>query len=337
MRKFLTIAAVLILVFSVTKNGASEENSKMFSSDSVGVKLEYPAGWEVVEFKWGFAVTDDATQSTVTVKSQFFPKENETAYDINLNEEFAKVYVGKFEEVTSEERELDGLKWDYSMVIGAKGTALEYDQEMYSTLISNSLYSIELYYMTSVEQNVKDSLQKIKDSVKLMYKETELPMVRAYMKEYKNAAAKNKGLRFTALDNKVSIEYFSPWAFSGGGSGSEGGFHYFTGDPYADIDMILIKHESPDPREAVISLKTWVGLLTDTFTMVEENTATYGENKYYYQKLVQGVDEHLVYTWIYAINQGESTAVIVFAFHQRAMEKAPKAIEDFMNHIVFRT
>lgn len=338
MRKYFISFAILALTALNYGDAYGAANFRMFSSDTVGVKLEYPSsGWKVEEFRWGFAVIENGTQSSLTVKVQYFPKEYEKAYDIDLNKEFEKVYVGKFEELIAEKRQLDGLQWDYSMIIGAKGSPLEYCQEMYTTLIQNSLYSVELYYQTSSGKDVKDNLQKIKDSVRLMYKKSELPMIRDYLRSYNSAKSNNAPLEFTALGNRVTIKYQAPWAFSGGGTGSEGGFHYFSGDPYTDIDMILIKHEANDPREAIIALKSWVGLLTDAFNLIEENTITYGKNKYHYQKLVQGSGEHLLNTWMAAMKlENGGTAVIVFAFHQKAMDKAPMLIDEFMKQVVFK-
>jgi len=337
MKRILTVIVVLLILPASTSFGLAEKNLRMFASDSVGVKLEYPDGWKVEEFKWGFVVTEPQNLSTITVKSQFFPKEYETAYDINLNEEFMKVYSGKFEELESGECEIGGLKWDYSSVKGAKGSPLEYLQKTYSILINNSLYSVEFYYNSNIPEDVKAQLQKTGESVKLMYKESELPIMRKYMKEYNDAVSKGTKLKYSALDNDIAIEYSPPWSFAGAGAGSEAGFHYFTGDPYKDIDMILIKHESADPREAIIALKTWVGLLTDTFNLEEENMVTYNNNKYHFQKLVQGKDEHTVHTWISAVKYKEGSIVVVFAFHHMALEIAPKAVEDLMKGITLKS
>ena len=330
-RSYIIVLAILVLgIFTSATPG---DNMKLFASDSVGVKLMYPSGWRLEEFRWGFTMVEPKTQSTVTVRSQYFPKEFEKAYDIDINPEFTLAYNNKFEELESGEKQVSDMTWDYSSVKGAKGNALEYIQETYSLLKNNSFYSVELFYNTTIADEVKKKFKDIVDSVRLMYRESDLPLVVKYKKKWDSAAAEKKPMSIASPSGIVEIEYNQPWIYGGAGAGSEASLHYLSGDPYTDYDMILVKHESPDPKTAITSLQSFVGLLTDEFKPEEEGTVTFNRNDFFYRKLTQGSGEHVIHTWMYAISQGRGTLVFVFAYHEKAKEKAQEVIENFMHGI----
>jgi hypothetical protein len=335
MRRLYAIAFSIFMLFILT-SAAPADDMKLFASDSVGIKLMYPSGWQVDEFRWGFTLMERTTQATVTVRAQYFPKEFEKAYDVDLNPEFALAYNGKFEELESGEKQVDGLTWDYTSVKGAKGSAMEYIQETYSLLKGDSFYSIELYYNTSIADKVTDDFKKILDSVKLMYRDGELPLATKYKKEWDSASKEKKPLSIASPSGNVVIEYTPPWIYGGSGSGTETGLHYISGDPYLDFDMVLVKHEIPDPKMAITSIQGWVGMLTDNYTPEEEGTVTFNNNDYFYRKLIQGSGDHIIHTWMYSTKLGNGTLIFVFAYHDKAKEKAQETIENLMKGVTIK-
>lgn len=333
MKKLLTAICILLVILSASAAIADDTKLKSHSSDMVGMKLDYPSSWVVDDFSWGFMITDPATTASVNVQVYFMPAELEEAYDINLNPEFSKVYGGLFESVDEGEKEISGFTWDYLISRGSIGTPLEYFEASYSLLIENTVYSVQLFNPASSPKETFDDLKAIVDSVKLMYRESELPLIREYKKKWDKAEKNSSGLSFDIPSNGIKIEYSPPWMFTGTGVNTDASFHYLSGDPHKDIDMLLIKIENPDVKKSVTMLQGILASLTCPYSSDNDDEATFNREKYYVKLLTQGKDESILHTRFYAVENNDESLIIIFAYHEKAHEHADELIDDFMEGV----
>lgn len=335
MKRLLTVICVLLVILSASGAIADDAKLKSHSSDMVGMKLDYPSGWVVDDFSWGFMLTDPVTTASVSVQVYFMPAELEEAYDINLNLEFSEVYGDLFESVDEGEKEISGFTWDYLISHGSIGTPLEYFETSYSVLIDNTVYSIQIFNPANVPKEILDDLKAVIDSVKLMYRESELPLIREYKKEWDKVEKDGTVLTFDIPSNGMKIDYSPPWMFAGSGVNSDAAFHYLSGDPFQDIDMLLITLANPDVNRSVAMLKGILASLTSPYSSDNEDEATFNREKYYIKLLTQGKDEHVLHTRFYAVAHNDESIIIIFAYHEKAREHADELIDDFMEGVKF--
>jgi FlaG/FlaF family flagellin (archaellin) len=221
LRKILLVSFVLL---ACTSAYAVEGKTETFSSDTVGVKLDYPSGWHIDTYRWGFSITDPITTSSVSVQTYFMPSELEKAYDINMNEDFSRIYGDTFESVGEGEKEISGLTWDYTAGHGAIGTVMEYEETSYSILVKDTVYSVEKFVLKNTPDTVRKQMDEIVESVRLMYKNSELPLVRNYMNLWTESKDANKEITLDLSSADMSFTYKPPWMFSGAGA-STGSVH----------------------------------------------------------------------------------------------------------------
>ena len=300
------------------------------SSDMVGVKLEHPKGWLVDDFHWGYMLTDPVSTASVSVHVYLLPKEMEENYDINMNEEFAKIYGGWFESITEGEKEISGLKWDYVTGRGSIGTAMEYYETTYSVLIENTVYSVELYHKANATEKLTNELEKVMESVRLMYKTSELPLIREYKKEWTDASVENEQLSFMIPDGDVTFSYTGPWMFTGTGSVAQASFHYLSGEPMNDVDMIVVKLPIPDVKLATKSLLAILASMTSPYATETDDEVRIKGNKYFVKSVTQGKDDSILHTRFYTTLHNNESLIVIFAYHVKAKENADEIIDSLM-------
>jgi hypothetical protein len=333
MKRLLTVICILLVILSASGAIADDTKLKSHSSDMVGMKLDYPSGWVADDFSWGFMLTDPSTTASVSVQVFLMPAELEEAYNINLNLDFSKVYGDLFESVDEGEKEISGFTWDYVISRGSIGTPLEYFEASYSLLIENTIYSVQLFNPASSPKETLDDLKDVIDSVKLMYRESELPLIREYKKKWDKAEKDGTGLSFDVPTNGIKISYSPPWMFAGTGTSTDAAFHYLSGDPYKDIDMLLITIPNPDVNKSVAMLQGILASLTCPYSSDKEDEATFNREKYYIKLLAQGKDENVLHTRFYAVEHNDESTIIIFAYHEKAHEHADELIDDFMEGV----
>ncbi|MBU1023443.1 hypothetical protein KKB99_04050 [bacterium] len=329
--KIFRILMCTFVLLATTGSFAAANTTISHSSDTVGVKLEHPTDWLVDDFRWGYMLTDPITSASVSVHVYFLPKEMEKEYDINMNEEFSKIYGGWFESVEEGEKEISGLTWDYVTGHGSIGTPMEYYETSYSLLIENTVYSIELYHMANAKKELLDEMNKVIESVRLMYKKSELPVIREYKKDWNSSKKENGHMTFTILDGDVVFNYASPWMFAGTGANTKVSFHYLSGDPLTDVDMIVVKLPMLDVKLATTNILAILASMTSPYASETDDEVRINGNKYYVKYVTQGIDESILHTRFYTIDHNGESLIVIFAYHEKAKESADEIIAGLMD------
>lgn len=329
--KRILLVSFVILVCTAAYAAEESANTKTFSSDTIGVKLDYPSSWSLDTYRWGFSITDPMTTSSVSVQAYFMPSELEEAYDLNLNEDFARIYGDAFESVGQGEKEISGLTWDYTSGHGAIGTPMEYEETTYSVLIEDTVYSVEKFVLKNTPDSVKEKMDKIVDSVRLMYKNSELPAVRNYMNLWKESRDNNKEITLDIPVADMSFTYKPLWMYSGAGASTDVSFHYLSGDPYTDIDMMILRIPDADPARAMNNVQTIIETLTSKYTVAGERDEKVGSVNYKVRMLTQGSGSDLLHTRFYSTGRKNLSVILIFAYLDKASVHADEKINDLLD------
>ena len=169
-----------------------------------------------------------------------------------------------------------------------------------------------------------------------MYHESELPLVREYKKEWDKATKKKETLEFTIPEGDIKFDYSPPWMFTGTGSNTDAAFHYLSGDPYQDIDMLLIKLDNTDAKLAVLALQGILASLTSPYASDKSDEVTINNKSYFVKSLTQGQDENVLHTRFYSMIHNGEAVIMIFAWHEKANENADKLIDDFLDGVSFK-
>jgi hypothetical protein len=314
MKKHYLLLILLIIMVFTSYAYAANQDTKSFASDSIGIKLDYPSKWRVDEYQWGLMLTEPETNATFTAQAFFMPSELEQIYDINMNKEYELIYAGKYQNLEESEKEFAGKTWDYAFVKGGIGSDVEYFEKNYSLLLGNTVYSIEIFYESKVPEETVKTMDKVLDSMKLMYKESELPLVRNYMKKWKESKESKKDLNYISQGRKFQIDYSPPWLFLGGGLYTEGSFYYLLEDPFKDIGMFFVIIPKSDPVEAMNLIQDLGADYTSPYSVVGEETIKINQTECVKRILTQGAGEHIQNTSYYATKMGDQTLIAVFSY-----------------------
>jgi hypothetical protein len=333
-RTLLVSFVILACMAAYAAEGSS--NTKTFSSDTIGVKLDYPSSWKIDTYRWGFSITDPMTTSSVSIQTYFMPSELENAYDINMNEDFSRIYGDAFESVGEGEKEISGLVWDYTTGHGAIGTPMEYEETTYSVLVEDTVYTVEKFVLSNTPDSVKEKMDKIVESVRLMYRNSELPAVRKYMNTWKESRDENREIKLEIPSADMSFSYKPLWMYTGAGASTDVSFHYLSGDPYTDIDMMILRIPDTDPVRAMNNVQKIVETLTSNYTVAGERDEKVGGINYKVRSLTQGSGSDLMHTRFYVAGRKNLSVILIFAYHDKASAIADEKINELLSGLTLR-
>lgn len=334
MRKPIILIAILTAFFMPAPSVANDSNIETFSSDSVGMKVDYPSNWNVQEYRWGFVLTEPETNASVNFQAFFMPKELEEKYDINMNEEYEKIYLGRFESRDKGEIEISGLTWDYTVAKGGINSDIEYIDIACSILLENTVYLIQVFYNTNVDDEIKKTTEEIVDSVRLMYRTVDLPMIRRYRNEWLETKDSQSSLSLTAPGRLFEIDYEPPWIFLGGGSNTEASFYYIAKDPFIDIGMFFVEFPMDDAYEVLNIIQDISAQYTIDYIHVHESVVFFNEYEFIKREMRQGLDENLQHTRMFATEHNGRTLIAVFTYlKEDETINQDKVIDEFMENL----